>query len=429
MFSGQGSQYAGMARGLMESEPVFRDTMREADAILQRAAEFSLVDLLYSPQAKSAASVDDTRYTQPALFAVELGLARLLQGWGVEPAFVIGHSIGEYVAAVLDGILSAEDALELVAARGALMGSVREAGAMTFVAAAPDTVTSLLATVGSERIAIAAVNGPQAVVVSGDLPAVATFEAAAKAKRLVSKRLDVSQAFHSPLMESILAAFQERAARIRFKAATGRFISTSLGRPLDPGAGEAIDAGYWTQQIRNPVLFWDGLRTAADAGANMLIEVGPHPTLLPFIGSAFAERDIALASSLRRGMDDHAELFANLGRTYTAGVNIDWKAFDAPFARKRLALPTYPFARKKYWFNSDAPPPASAQHGNAARSAAGSGAAEPAINGAVQAVAPNDALNAVQPVRRIGASSHALARSRHPRLRAFSGVWLSRADA
>ena len=353
MFSGQGSQYAGMARGLMQSEPVFRDTVQDADAILRDTAGFSLIDLLYGDVLASPGSIDDTRFTQPALFAVELGLARLLQSWGIQPAFLIGHSIGEYVAAVLDGIMTDEEALRLVAVRGRLMGSIQEAGAMAFVAATPDTVAELLAALGAARIGIAAVNGPQAVVVSGTVEAVAAFEAAAKAKGLTTKRLEVSHAFHSRLMEPILAAFREQAAKISYKPATSRFISTSLGRPLDAAAGEAVDADYWTEQLRNPVRFWEGLQKVTDAGATMLIEVGPQPTLLPVIGSAFAGREIALASCLRRGKDDHAELLGNLGRMYTAGLDIDWKAFDAPFTRKRLSLPTYPFGRKKFWFNDD----------------------------------------------------------------------------
>ena len=396
MFSGQGAQYAGMARGLMESEPVFRDSMRESDAVLRRAAGFSLIDLLYAP-ATPAALVDDTRYTQPALFAVELGLARLLQSWGVEPAFVIGHSIGEYVAAVLDGILDAEDALELVAARGALMSALSEPGAMMFVAATPDTVSALLATVASDRVVIAAVNGPEAVVVSGALQAIAAFETAAKAKRIACKRLDVSHAFHSPLMEPMLAAFHERAAKIRFRPATRRFVSTSLGRPLNPASNEAIDADYWTQQIRNSVRFWDGLETAIAQGADVLIEVGPHPTLLPFIASVTRERDIVLASCLKRGKDDHAELFANIGRVYTAGVRLDWRGFDAPFARKRLVLPSYPFARKTFWFNIDAPLPTIGVPRTAAP-APGNGAVAPVADGTPPAAAINDALSAVHPV-------------------------------
>lgn len=387
MFSGQGSQYAGMARGLMQCEPVFRDTMIEADAILWQAAEFSLLDLLYG-KAGSGLSVDDTRFAQPALFAIELGLARLLESWGVKPDLLIGHSIGEYVAAVMDGVMSAEDALELVAARGALMGSVQEAGSMVFAAASAEAVAELLGTIASARIAIAAVNGPQAVVVSGDVASIAAFEAAAKARRIATKRLEVSHAFHSPLMEPILAAFHERASRIAYKPASSRFVSTSLGRPLDAAAGERIDAAYWTEQLRNPVRFWDGLQKAIEAGASILLEVGPQPTLLPVIGGALGGREIVLASCLRKGRDDHAELLGNIGRLYASGLDIDWKAFDAPFVRKRLPLPAYPFARKKFWFNGDAAMPGVAQ-----RDAAASPVAPPAA-----VAAANDMLNSITPL-------------------------------
>ena len=348
LFTGQGVQYRGMGASLFKTEPRFAETLHQADEALRGSARFSLIDLLYGGDALDAGAINQTRFAEPALLSVELALARLWISWGIEPEFLLGHGVGEYVAAVLDGVMSFEDALRLVARRGELTTSLTH-GAMVAVAADENRVAAMT----GGNLEIAAINGPKSTVVSGTVAAVEAFEALARGAGITCRRLEVAHAFHSPLMAPVQESLREAAARYEYRQPSPAFISGVTGRPL--AEGETIDAAYWAGQIRRPVRFWCGIETMLAAGVDTMVEVGPHSALLPGIARQMRERDVTVAASLARGRDDWDALSSSLATLYKAGLAIDWKGWDAPYGRKRVVLPNYPFARDRFWYSNDAP--------------------------------------------------------------------------
>ncbi|WP_088634399.1 type I polyketide synthase [Phaeobacter sp. 22II1-1F12B] len=343
VFSGQGAQYAGMASGLYASHPVFRAEIDRCAAILEGKLPVPLLTMLES----STEQVNKTAFAQPALFAVEWALAKLWRSWGVEPQMVLGHSLGEYVAACVAGVFSLEEALHLVAERGALMQSLKEPGAMSALRMTPEAARDLIAP-WREQIDIAAINGPQNVVISGALDAMDAADKAAKALGVTSTRLHVSHAFHSPLMEPILNEFEAAVSTCNLSAPVIPLISNLSGQKA---TNELLQASYWREHVRSPVRFADGLKSAKTAGARIFLEIGPHPALLP-MGQANLEPDVATwLTSLRREHDDLQEMLSTLARLYVAGVDIDWRSFDAPWPRERRRISGYPFERSRYWID------------------------------------------------------------------------------
>jgi amino acid adenylation domain-containing protein len=344
LFSGQGAQHAGMAAELYRAEPVFRGELDRAADLLLPLIGRDLRDLLFDSKGEELAR---TEFTQPALFAVEHALARQWMAWGVRPAAMLGHSIGEYVAGCLAGVFSFADALALVAERGRLMAAM-EPGAMLAVSLPESVIVPLL----DEDLALAAVNGPERAVVAGPETAVAALAAELEARGVRNRRLRTSHAFHSAMMEPALEPFAARVRRVRLSPPSIPFVSNLTGTWIT--AGQATDPEYWARQIRATVRFADGLAALAAEPDRLLLEVGPGNTLTTLAREAGA---VAVASLPHAGdrRNDHAFLLTALGRLWLAGIVPDWNALHAGERRLRVALPTYPFERQRYWVEGGGP--------------------------------------------------------------------------
>ena len=351
LFTGQGAQHAGMARELHASEPVFRAALERCAAGLDAHLERPLLSVLFEPAAdgEGLAAIDDTAFTQPALFAVEFALAQLWLSWGLKPSAVMGHSVGEYVAACVAGVFSLDDALRLIAARGRLMGQLPRDGSMLAVMADARRVAALIAPWSSE-VSIAAVNGPSNVVVSGRTAAIEAIEARLRDEALRSVRLKVSHAFHSPLMQPMLAEFARVADTVQYQAPRIELISNVSGRAAGP---EIASAAYWVEHVRAPVQFAPAVQTLVAGGVEVFLEIGPHPTLLGLGQACVPAQTGVWLPSLRRGRGDWAQMLDSLAQLHLRGASIDWAAFDAGRTRRRVVLPRYPFQRERHWAPDD----------------------------------------------------------------------------
>lgn len=345
LFTGQGSQWPGMGKQLYRAEPHFREAMDRCAEALAGELGQPLLDVMFGETPGDAAGkspLDSTAYTQPALFALEWSLAQLWQSWGVEPALVMGHSVGEYVAACVAGVFSVEDGLRLMAMRGRLMQALPEDGLMAAVDAAESVVAEQLP--GREReLAIAAVNGPRSTVISGKRDAVRRVSRALEAQGVEARELAVSHAFHSPLMNPMLDEFERFASGIAFYSPRIALVSNVSGAPA---ADEVTRAEYWRRHITAPVQFESGMHALETAGASVYLELGPHPVLLG-MGRQCIDGEAAWVSGLRKDRDDVSELCRARGELFVHGVEQDFA--DRTGQRRRVRLPTYPFQRKRYW--------------------------------------------------------------------------------
>ncbi len=347
MFSGQGAQYVNMGRQIYLTEPLVRDLVDRCAERLRVPLGLDLRSVLFAESVEEGRELlRQTWLTQPALFVVEYALARLLMHWGIQPDAMIGHSIGEYVAACLAGCFSLDDALMLVAERGRLM-QAQPTGSMLAVLL-PETQTRLLL---DEELDLAAINGESQCVVSGQTAAVERLQERLGRVGVMCSRLDTSHAFHSRMMEPALQAFREVVAKIELKAPGRRWVSTVSGTWIS--AVEAMSAEYWARQLREPVRFADGMGVLLNDTNGVLLEVGPGETLSRLArragGAAHDGRALASLPQADVAGEERASLLHTLGRLWASGVPIDWAAFHEHSRCARVHLPTYPFQRQRFW--------------------------------------------------------------------------------
>jgi acyl transferase domain-containing protein/acyl carrier protein len=351
MFTGQGAQYVNMAQELYQSEATFAQQVDICCELLQPQLKLDLRQLLYPPEAETETAtkqLQQTAITQPALFVIEYALAKLWMSWGVHPVAMIGHSIGEYVAATLSGVFSLEDALALVTARGQLMQQLPP-GSMLSVALSEQEVQSYL---GSE-LSVAVINGSNSCVISGTTEAVEALQNQLVSLDVDCRLLHTSHAFHSAMMEPIIAPFKERVAQVSLKSPQIPYLSNVTGTWIK--TQEATSAEYWSNHVRQTVRFEPGLQELFKKPTQVLLEVGPGRTLSKLAQQHQQKHpEQIMLTSIRHPQEQQSDvefLLKTLGQLWLAGVEIDWSVFYAQEQRHRLPLPTYPFERQRYWID------------------------------------------------------------------------------
>ncbi|OUS03282.1 hypothetical protein A9Q81_07830 [Gammaproteobacteria bacterium 42_54_T18] len=344
LFSGQGAQYHGMAKALYEQQPAFTASMDVCDALVMEYADWSLLDVLWGDDVDR---VNITQYTQPAIFCLEYCLAQHWMSLGIKPSVMIGHSVGEYCAAVIAGIFSLEAAIKLIVARGRLMVELTQPGDMVAVLAEETVVDGLLKKY--DGVQLAAKNAPNNMVLSGESDVVKALIVECNDRNIETRELIVSHAFHSLMMEPMLEEFSNVAQTIEFQSAQLPIISTVTG---NLNQGEMSTPAYWVKQVSAAVRFSDALlalESAVDLGVDIALEVGPSVTLVGLAKQTLSDTNIQLINTLRIKQDAHRQFCLALAQLAVKGVRVDWQAFDKPYQRQRVGLPTYAFDRKRYW--------------------------------------------------------------------------------
>src|SRR5262245_8246857 len=349
MFSGQGSQSVGMAAELYRTHSVFRNAMDRCRALAAPHLERDLLEVIFAADGDDVL-VNRTDYTQPALFAVEYSLAQLLKSWGIVPDAVIGHSLGEIAAACVADVMTLEDAMRLVIARGTLMHRVPSGGAMAAIFAEQFAVRTLIDKIAPE-ITVAAMNGPLNTVVSGEREALRMLAEELERQNISYRELRISNGFHSPRTDPILDDFENVAAQVKHQTPKLPLISNLTGELMSA----APDKSYWRRHLREAVRFGDGMLALEKLECQTFLEIGPHPVLLPIAQMCLGAKSKSAnwIAALNRQKQDAESITEMLVALYLAGHNVNWSAVHADAAWRRIPLPTYPFQRKRYWLEED----------------------------------------------------------------------------
>jgi len=353
MFPGQGAQYVNMARDLYDREPFFRETVDQCAALFAKEIDLDIRKIIYPAgvydEEQLALKLQNTKITQPVLLTIEYALAKLWMSWGIKPDAVIGHSIGEYTAALTAGVFTLEDCVKLVASRGTLMSELPE-GSMLAVSLPEHEVEPYL----NEKIELAAVNSSAACVLSGESSHIKSVEQKLTTDNISCRILHTSHAFHSYMMEPMLEEFMRAANEVTFRKPRISVFSTVKGGLID--AEEIANANYWVQNIRQPVRFADGINAIKSGSSKLLLEVGPGQTLSTLSRQELsAEDEAVILQSVRhpkQKKSDYQFILESVGRVWETGMKIDWSRLHEQESTKKIPLPTYPFERKRCWMQS-----------------------------------------------------------------------------
>lgn len=343
LFTGQGAQYVGMGKALYDDMPLFRQTIEACDGILSPIWGRSLPSVLFEEQDL----LHETQYTQAALFSLQWALVVLWRSWGIEPQVAIGHSIGEYAMACLAGVMQVPDALRLLALRGQLMQDLPKNGGMMAVNAPLALLERMISEAPPSLLAIAAYNGPGNTILSGDQATLRSFGEQLSSLGYTAKPLHVSQAFHSPLMAPVLAEFEKAVASMVLKEPDRQLLSTVTG---DWATAAMATPAYWASHVLQPVRYWDAIQALKKDPVDILLEIGPHPTLLTLArqDETVADTQLLLAS-LHRGKADFSTMLESLAAFYKAGASIQWRQYCPALDTGGIAFPGYVFQREDYW--------------------------------------------------------------------------------
>lgn len=346
LFTGQGTHYAGLGRDLYQTQPVFRKAIDRCAGVLADQMDVALTDLLYPDATVSDLLINQTMYAQPGIFAVEYALVELWKSWGVRPTAVLGHSLGEYAAANVAGVLDLEAALTLTATRGRLGQTLLQSGAMAVVMADEARVRAILAAFAAE-VSIAALNGPDNVVISGQWDAVEDVASRFLAAGIDTEMLNTASAGHSALVEPMLEPYRDVAERFTYSSPTIDMISNVTGQVA---GAEVADSAYWVKHLREPVRFADGMRAMAETGCRIFLEIGPNPNLLAMGMGCLKNLQPrpCWLPSLTKDRSGWETMLYSLGELYVRGAAINWQGFYEPYACTRVALPTYAFQHQSF---------------------------------------------------------------------------------